>query len=374
MSERKASAGGRHVLGRRAVAVCVALVALLLIPASSDAHYNAKKAIWGPPRVNGVSQFPIYRRLGVAIYQMQLNWASVAPTRPAKPTDPRDPAYRWPSDVGYALSQARRHRMRVLLQVSGSPPWANGGHGEAGWAPRRPSVYAQFVRAAARRYRRVHLWMVWGEPNRAATFRPEPEAVRRRSLTKSQARWPRRYARMLDDAYGVLKGVSKRNVVIGGNTPTVGDISPRLWIRNLRLPGGRPPRLDWYGHNPFTARRPDLRRPPLSRDEYDFSDLRRLYSVVHDNLARRRHQRIRLFLSEWTVPTAPGDREFNFYVDPPVQARWIRDGFRIVNHWSGIAGLGWIHVFDDPPGGDSTGGLLDFQGHRKPGYYAFRAG
>jgi hypothetical protein len=38
-----------------------------------------------------------------------------------------------------------------------------------------------------------------------------------------------------------------------------------------------------------------------------------------------------------------------------------------------IYALGWIHVFDDPPGG-SMSGLLDAAGRPKPGYFAFRAG
>ena len=49
--------------------------------------------MWGPLEVNGVSQFPIYRELGVGIYQMGMSWSDVAPTRPENPRDPRDPAY-----------------------------------------------------------------------------------------------------------------------------------------------------------------------------------------------------------------------------------------------------------------------------------------
>ena len=56
-----------------------------------------------------------------------LNWAAVAPNRPRNPRDPRDPAYKWSADVDYALRQAARYHMRVLLQVSQTPGWANGG-------------------------------------------------------------------------------------------------------------------------------------------------------------------------------------------------------------------------------------------------------
>lgn len=58
---------------------------------------------------------------------------------------------------------------------------------------------------------------------------------------------------------------------------------------------------------------------------------------------------------------------------PSVQAQWITDAWRIVRGSSFIYALGWIHFFDDGPGG-STGGLLDNQGNPKPGFYAFEAG
>ena len=68
-----------------------------------------------------MSQFPIYRDLGVGIYQMQLRWDQVAPTRPQRPGDPADPAYRWPAEVDYAIRQGRRQRIRVSLMVIGAP-------------------------------------------------------------------------------------------------------------------------------------------------------------------------------------------------------------------------------------------------------------
>jgi hypothetical protein len=49
----------------------------------------------------------------------------------------------------------------------------------------------------------------------------------------------------MDAAYGALKQVSRRNLVIGGSTYTTGDIDTQQWIQNLRLPDGRPPA---HGH------------------------------------------------------------------------------------------------------------------------------
>ncbi len=350
----------------------LAVFLALIASAPAYAEYSPKKAIWGPVTVNGQSQFPLYNAMGVGIYEEHLGWSEVAPNPPSDPTNPNDPAYQWPADVTYAISQAAQYHMRVVLQVAGSPAWANGGQAP-NYPPNSAGDLAAFLIAAARRYPSVHLWMIWGEPDRkpnfAIDYRVNPNAQR---LAPYQARAPRVYAELLDAGYGALKRVSKRNLVIGGNTYTVADIPTGLWIKYMRLPNGRRPRLDMYGHNPFTYRAPNLANPPSPDHMTDFSDLGRLSKLVNRYLAPRQRQ-IKLFLSEWAIATCPTDSEFNTYTTPAVQARWITDAWRIVNKSPWIYALGWIHVYDEPPGG-SCSGLLFNNGTPKPGYSAFKNG
>jgi hypothetical protein len=356
------------------VRVIIALLTALLVCALADspaeARYSKKKAIWGPTEVNGVSQFPIYRDLGVSIFQMQLRWEQVAPTKPQDPGDPTDPAYRWPAEVDYAIRQGRRHRIRVALMIIGSPPWANGGRSWE-WAP-RPRAYANFARAASRRYSRVRLWQIWGEPSREDNFKPNHPA---------KATGPRRYASILDAAYSSLKRQSRRNLVIGGNTFTAGPIAPKFFIRRMRLPNGRPPRMDLFGHNPFTTREPDLRKDPLGYGFYDFSDLDTMARWIDRNLGRPGGRPIRLYLSEFTAPTDHLGRDFNFWVTREVQARWITAALRITHRWSRIYAFGWFTLHDEPPdgpngtpGNESNRGLLEWDGDPKPSYEAFKRG
>jgi len=334
-----------RIRGAREIAATTLLVSALLAAGAptADARQSRKKAIWGPVQVNGASQFPIYRDLGVGIYQIQLRWAEVAPTRPRHPKSPVDPAYRWPRQVDYAVREGRRYGIAVSVMIIGAPRWANGGR-PWNWAPSRAAHFGRFAYAASRRYRRVRHWMVWGEPSRRANFMPLVRQRPGRPLSERERRGPRIYARILDSAYVGLKRANPRNAVIGGNTFTTGDVSPVNFIRNLRLPTGRPPRMDLYGHNPYTTRRPDLRNRPLKLGFADFSDLGRLARWTDRYLRRRGRPPLKLFLSELTWATDHPNRVFNFWVSRRTQASWLASALKIARRWPRIYTLGWLVV------------------------------
>lgn len=350
----------------RAVTLAGLLVALVLALLPSQAQAFSK-AIWGDAFANGVNQFPIYRRLGVSIIEQSLNWSEVAPTRPADPTDPNDAAYQWPAELQQTVDLANAYHMRVLVQVIFTPSWANGGRPES-WVPLKPADFAAFVTAAARRYPSVHLWMVWGEPDRSPNFRPFYSAawwVKRLNAREKIA--PHNYARLLDAAYGALKAVSRSNLVIGGSTYSTGNIDPEQWVESLLLPNGRPPRMDMYAHNPFTLSNPSLWNAPSPWDAVEFPDLPRFERL----LVRHFHRRVPIFISEYTLPTQR-DQEFNYGIKPRVAANWLSEALRIARRWPWLYAFGWVHVYDEPP--VSYGGLLSASGTPKPDFWAFARG
>jgi hypothetical protein len=352
---------------RRACAVAAFAVAMLGVCAVPGAHAKPlRKAIWGPAQVDGRSQFPIYRQLGARIWQTQIDWNAVAPTRPTQPRNPSDPAYRWPAELEDGVRLAGPEGMQVAVQVIFSPSWANGGRSRE-WAP-RPRHFANFLTAVALRYPSVRYWMIWGEPSRAANFQPLP---------RFEATGPRRYAILLDKAFRALNRVNRRNVVIGGNTFTTGDVSPRQFIAGMRLPNGRRPRMDLYGHNPFTRRPPALRRRPLGFGYADFSDLDTLAGWLDRYFGRPGGRPISIFVSEFTVPTDHPNYAFNFHKSRGVQARWLRRALRISRRYRRIHTFGWYQLYDQPPnaeGSEVNWGLLDWQGRPKPSFSAFRRG
>jgi hypothetical protein len=344
--------------------------------AATQPQFTSKKSIWGPVDFRGKPQFPIYHQLGAGIWQSSLNWSDTAPTEPAHPTDPSDPAYRWPADLDRAVVAARRYGIRISLLVAATPGWANGGR-PPNWVPSKPGQLADFLTAASRRYPTVKLWMIWGEPSRHETFMPlTPERHNATRLTPQQAAAPRYYARMLDAAYGALKGVSKSNLVIGGNTFIAGDITPYNWVRYLRLPNGRRPRMDMYGHNPFTGRQPKLHAPHHISD-VDFSDLPKFVSFLDHQIRTPAGRPLRLFLSEFFLPTDHANVEFPFHVSWKLQAAWLRDALKITRSWQRIYTLGWLALYDDPPRPDGLSvnrGLMTYRGRRKPSFFVFQSG
>jgi len=339
------------------------LIVAILAAISATPATAAEKAIWGPTVLpDGRSAFPLYEELGVDTLQLTISWDVTAPTRPSSPQDPADPAYLWPAQIDAAMDEARRHGIAVALLVTQAPAWSNGGRSRI-WAPMRPVDFADFLTAAARRYSGVRRWMIWGEPNKGDRFRPNraghPDA-------------PRAYAKLLDAAYVALKRESSLNKVIGGMTWTGGTVKPADFARWMRLGNGRRPRLDWFGHNPFPFRFPDLSKRPVSGFR-DISDLDTLGREVNRALGRAGHRRVPLWLSEFTVQTDRASSGFATFVTPAVQARYLTAAFRIADSLgTGVAGLGWHTLIDEAPAPPTSAnmGVMTYALARKPSFAA----
>ena len=358
-----------------AFAFCLALLAL---PASaSGAPLVGKplhKAMWGPPEIDGQSLFPTYKDMGVTLFQIQLRWDMIARSRPEDPTNPDDPAYRWPRTVDFAVEEAQRNGVGMLLLIQGAPGWSNQ---RLPWSTPAddPRDFAAFVTAAARRYPSARHWMIWGEALRNVNWpgydRTEPG---RRRIADA-------YARLLDAAYGALKSESRRNIVIGGNTFTT-DREPQSWapvplyewMRILRLPNGEPPRMDVWGHNPFSTRIPSLKNPP-GQGLGDMSDTRRVLKRLRRYISRPLGKRVPMFLSEFCLPTGPNDL-IPIELTQTQQADWLRRAFKIARSQRDVYGMGWFKLRDDPPppGSERANrcGLIEADGTRKLAYKTFK--
>jgi hypothetical protein len=321
---------------------------------------NALKMIWGPLTMpNGSSAFPVYKQLGVQVLQLQLSWKEAAPTRPAEAANPSDPAYHWPAALDNAVAEAGRYGVSLALMVKETPEWANGGQGRS-WAPNEAGDYAAFLQAASRRYPSIRYWMIWGEVTRPGNFNPMPP---------DSPVGPQRYAVLLDAAYAGLKAVSPANMVIGGMTYTLGVDTMSQYLQWLRLPDGQPPRMDYFGDNPYSTRFPRLGKPysPAVRDIDD------LGTVEHEVQSAYAGHGPKLWLSEFSISSDAPSRAFDYYVSRPVQAQWLTAAYRLADSLPYVAGLGWYELLDEPTTVSErlTEGLMTATGEPKPAFYAY---
>ncbi len=163
-------------------------------------------------------------------------------------------------------------------------------------------------------------------------------------------------------------------MVIGGNTLNGGTIFAPYFIDWMKLPNGRPPRMDLWGHNPFDARYPRLADKPLGKFR-GFNDIDTLYSEIRDAY-RRGHRKVpRLWLSEWTIVSDhPLPLFSGYYVSRRAQASRIKAAYTIARRAPYVAGLGWFTLLDEALLGESVAGwgLMQVNGARKPSFYTFK--
>jgi hypothetical protein len=124
--------------------------------------------------------------------------------------------------------------------------------------------------------------------------------------------------------------------------------------------------MDMWGHNPYTYRIPNLKAPRSPRGRIDFSDLDTLIKELDKAY---RGQRLKLFLSEWGVPTG-FDQDLEIRVKTKAAVKWVRAAMKILRNRR-IYTLGWSVPVDTTR---NPQGLLDMSLRPKPTYFPFKNG
>ena len=113
-----------------------------------------------------------------SIVHALVDWAAVAPTKPANPLNGNDPAYHL-SDIDALVRNAEQDDLQVLLTITGTPAWANGGQ-TPNHPPTNLNDLTQFAQMLATRYNGSHAgfgvvtrFSVWNEPNLGLFLTPQ---------------------------------------------------------------------------------------------------------------------------------------------------------------------------------------------------------
>jgi hypothetical protein len=209
------------------------------------------------------------------------------------------------SRVDAVVDELANAGLAPLFTVYGSPAWASGASTtRPGWELEVPQedaaferwveAYAEFMRAAVRRYRgRVRLWEVGNEPNERHFWRPQPD--------------PRRYAAWFRTVSAAIRAEApEARIAIGGLTGLTAGccITGRAFLGRLLAEE----RLDFdaVAIHPYSGHAPDRKR----RGHSNFDDI----SLIRDMLVTAGRD-VPIWLTEW------GWSSRNFGVER--QADWI---------------------------------------------------
>lgn len=342
---------------------------------------------------------------GAGMVRLNVNWATIARTRPANAANPADPAYSFAA-LDAAVRDASARGLAPLLTVVVAPPWAEGpnrpGLSEAPQGSWRPGAgdYGLFAIALATRYGgsfpdprgggrlpRISLFQAWNEPNLSEYLTPQ---WRKRKPTGALI-----YRRLLNAFYAGIKSVRPDALVVTAGTAPYGDrpggsrIRPvEFWRVLLCLREGRGrlkpigcrkrkrARLDVLAHHPInTTGAPKSRA--LNRDDASSADMGRIRRVLR---AAERYRTIRprghhpLWATEMWWETKPPDFRLGF--PAAKQARFIEQTFYLVWKAGGTVALN-LQIRDAPfnPSGPyqaDQSGIFFANGSAKPAHTAFR--
>jgi hypothetical protein len=348
--------GCRRVLGAAGVLVAIVLFAgLVAAPragAATGVKYGLTDDAWimqGPGTLE--DRLTTLDGLGVRIVRFSLHWNEIATSAPAAPSNPEDPAYDW-SQVTPVLDGLKARGIDVVIQLVGTPSWANGGKG-ANYVPTSSAAFAGFAAAAASEYPWVRKWVIWNEPNQVRWLRPTSASLY--------------VVRLLNPAYKAIHDVIKGSQVAGGGTAprgATGGVSPVAWLQGMYAAHAR---LDAYAHNPYPL--DPKSETPLSGGcdhctTITMATLNRLVSLVaHD------FPRARIWLTEYGYQTNPPDRVLG--VSPTLQARYASEGAYVAYRTPRVDMLIHFLYRDEPTLSRFQSGLITIRNVDKPSLDAF---
>jgi hypothetical protein len=298
------------------------------------------------------------------IMRLLVQWNVVSKTRPANAADPFDPAYNF-DDIDEAVLAAQENDMEVLLTVSGTPRWANGGK-TPNAMPRRVGDFTDFARAIASRYSGrfpgypfVRFWSVWNEPNLQQFLAPQFDS-RGRSVA------PANYAKLAAAAYtGIKAGNPQAKVAIGETSPRGSDKATGL--RPIHSPGKfaelvakANPRLkfDAWSHHPYPS---TPKSPPSQRVKWPNVSLASLPRLDESLKTWFKRKSVPIWVTEYGHQTKPEDP---LGIPYSQQAAYIQQAMSMTAGFPFVDMFIWF-VFQDDQGQPWDSGIYTRSGAPK---------
>jgi hypothetical protein len=352
----------------------LALIALLAAPAAS-VHAAQKMPIgffddpsfrWSSARAENLRQASV---AGASVIHTTASWAGLAPTRPANPASGEDPAYRL-GDLDELVFQSGLYGLRVMIDINGTPKWANGGK-TPNVMPTRLGDLTAFAKMLATRYNghsghgTVALWSVWNEPNLELFLKPQ--------YVGKTIVGPANYGKLFKAAYAGIKSGNSLAKVAVGETSARGRDKPLAGVSASVAPGTfakylakvRGLKFDAWAHHPYPTS-PNL--PPTQKVRYPNVTLSTLPTFEAD-LKRFFHRSVPVWVTEYGHETKPPDPHGVSYA---TQAKYAVQALNIAKNDPNVQMFIWF-VFHDTVGNPWQSGLYAQNGAQKAAYDPFGA-
>ncbi len=384
--------------------ILVAILLALLLPSYAGASAPLMlgffdSAFTGP---DGAVWLQRAAAAGSDVVRFNIGW--VAPDTPAPPanfdpSNPADPNYDF-TDADAAVREATAAGLRVILDFTGAPQWAEGPGIPADatpgtWRPRSQAI-EDYAIALATRYSgdfpdptdpfrmlpKVWAFQLWNEPNLPEYLEPQ--------WVGQTAQAPIIYRQMLNAFYAGVKSVDPSALVVTAGTAPFGDpgpggqrIMPALFWRDLlclqQVGNGlvgtgckAPAHFDVLAHHPYSVGAPDTQA--LNADDVSMPDIGKLTVLLRaaertgGALPHIHHQ---IWVTETgynTDPPNPGS------VPLAEDRRWLAQALELL--WSqGVSLITWDTIVDSAPVPSysltTQSGVYFLDGQPKPALAAF---
>ena len=268
-------------------------------------------------------------------------------------------------DVDEAVRAAQENDQEVILTISGTPRWANGGK-NPNVMPTRIADFTAFSRAIASRYSGrfsgypfVRFWSVWNEPNLQLFLSPQFDS-RGRSVA------PANYAKLAAAAYaGIKAGNPQAQIAIGETSARGSDKATGL--RPTHSPGKfaelvakANPRLkfDAWSHHPYPSNPNSRPSQVVKWPNVSLASLPRLNESLRSWFKRKS---VPIWVTEYGHQTRPED---SLGVPYATQAAYIQQSISMASSYPFVNMFIWF-VYQDDQGQPWESGIYTSGGSPK---------
>jgi hypothetical protein len=308
----------------------------------------------------------------ISIVHALVDWASVAPTRPAHPLNGDDPAYKL-SDLDAFVNTAEKYDLQVLLTITGTPPWANDGQSQ-NHPPTHLADLTNFAEMLASRYNGKHAGLgvvtkfsVWNEPNLGLFLLPQ--------YSGNTIVSPAIYAKLFMAAYKGIKAGNPAAIVAAGETsnrgrdkpsgaPGTDSVAPGTFAQLLSEVAPKLPFAAWATH-PYPS---DFIFGPAQKVAFPNVGFSTMLQFGK-SLQLWFHRRVPIWVTEYGEETKP---EWAGGVSYAQQASDVRKALQLAAANPYVDMFVWF-IFRDSNAQTWFSGLENANGTKKPAYAAFAA-